>query len=80
MVELLEIATGEPAFEAITRYCVWFGTLTALVAGPFGWFLGGLHLADASWVKMMHRWLGTTTVAFAGLALALCEVSRRPNR
>jgi uncharacterized membrane protein/mono/diheme cytochrome c family protein len=80
VAELLGIATGKPAFEAITRYCVWFGALTAMVAGPLGWCLGGFHLTDASWVKMMHRWLGTSTVAFAGLALALCEVSRAPNR
>jgi hypothetical protein len=29
---------------------------------------------------MTHRWLGTTTVACAGLVLVLSEASRRPDR
>jgi hypothetical protein len=29
---------------------------------------------------MTHRWLGTSTVACAGLVLVLTEVSRRPDR
>jgi mono/diheme cytochrome c family protein/uncharacterized membrane protein len=79
VAELLRMVTGQPAFEAVVRYCLWFGTLTALVAGPLGWFLGGIHLTDASWVMMTHRWLGTATVAWAGLALLLSEVGRRTN-
>jgi hypothetical protein len=50
------------------------------VAGVLGWFCGDLRLTDASWVMMTHRWLGTSTVAFAGLVLVLGEVSRRPDR
>jgi uncharacterized membrane protein len=74
------MATGKPSFEAITRYCVWFGSLTALVAGILGWFAGGFHLTDTSRILMTHRWLGTSTVASAGLVLLLSEVSRRPER
>src|SRR5439155_19685227 len=80
VAELLRMATSNPAFDAISRYCVWFGTLTAVVAGVLGWFLGGFRLTDASWVLMTHRWLGTSTVASAGLVLVLSEVSRRPDR
>jgi uncharacterized membrane protein len=80
VAELLGIATGRPAFGAITRYCVWFGTLTALAAGTLGWFLGGFHLTDASWVLTTHRWLGTSTVLCAGSVLLLCEASRSPDR
>jgi uncharacterized membrane protein len=80
VAELLRMATGKPAFDPISRYCVWFGTLTAVVAGVLGWFLGGFRLADASWVMMTHRWLGTSTVACAGLVLVLSELSRRPDR
>jgi hypothetical protein len=29
---------------------------------------------------MTHRWVGTSTVACAGLVLVLGEVSRRPDR
>jgi mono/diheme cytochrome c family protein/uncharacterized membrane protein len=80
VAELLRMATGKPEFDAITRYCVWFGTLTAVVAGVLGWSLGGFRLTDASWVMMTHRWLGTSTVACAGLVLVLSELSRRPDR
>ncbi|MCI0457714.1 MAG: c-type cytochrome [Gemmataceae bacterium] len=80
MAELLRMATGQPAFDAVARCCVWFGALTAVVAGVLGWFRGGFLLADASWVLRTHRWLGTATVACAGLVLVLSEVSRRPDR
>jgi mono/diheme cytochrome c family protein/uncharacterized membrane protein len=80
VAELLRMATGKPAFDASSRYCVWFGTLTAVVAGILGWFMGGFRLADASWELMTHRWLGTFTVLCAGLVLVLSEVSRRPDR
>jgi mono/diheme cytochrome c family protein/uncharacterized membrane protein len=80
VAELLGIATGKPAFDAITRYCVWFGTLTAVGAGTLGWFLAGFRVTDASWVLMTHRWLGTSTVICAGLVFVLSEVSRRPER
>jgi mono/diheme cytochrome c family protein/uncharacterized membrane protein len=80
VAELLRLATGTPVFDATSRYCLWFGFLTAVVAGTLGWFLGGFHLADASWVMMTHRWLGTSTIAGAGLVVVLSEVSRRPDR
>jgi uncharacterized membrane protein/mono/diheme cytochrome c family protein len=80
VAELLRIVTGKPPFDAISRYCIWFGTLTAVPAGALGWFLGGFHLTDVSWVMMTHRWLGTFTVAWAALVLALCEASRHPAR
>jgi mono/diheme cytochrome c family protein/uncharacterized membrane protein len=80
VAELLRLATGRPAFEAVTRYCVWFGALSAAVAGALGWCAGGFHLTDASRVLMTHRWLGTSTVACAALVLVLSEVSHRPDR
>jgi mono/diheme cytochrome c family protein/uncharacterized membrane protein len=80
VAELLRMLTRKPAFDAVSRFCVWFGTLAAVVAGVLGWFLGDFHVADASVVMTTHRWLGTSTVACAGLVLALAEVSRPPNR
>jgi hypothetical protein len=74
------MATGKRSFDAITRYCVWFGALTAVVAGFLGWLLGGFSLTDASWILMTHRWLGTSTVACAVLVLCLSEMSRRPDQ
>jgi hypothetical protein len=77
VAELLRLATGNPAFDAISRFCIWFGTLTAVVAGILGWFLVGFRFTDASWVMMMDRWIGTFTVAFAVLVLVLSERSTR---
>jgi uncharacterized membrane protein/mono/diheme cytochrome c family protein len=79
VAELLRLATGKPAFEAASRYCVWAGCLTA-VAAALGWFRGGFRLGDASWVLTTHRWLGTATVACAAMVLLLSEASRRPHR
>jgi mono/diheme cytochrome c family protein/uncharacterized membrane protein len=80
LAELLRIVTGKPAFDAISRFCVWFGALTAILAGTLGWFLAGFRPTDASWVMMTHRWLGTSTVVCAVLVLLLSELSRRPER
>ena len=80
VAELLRLTTGKPIFEAVSRYCVWFGTLTTLAAGILGWFRARFRLVDASWVLMTHRWLGTSTVVSAGLVLILSELSRRPDR
>jgi mono/diheme cytochrome c family protein/uncharacterized membrane protein len=78
--ELLRIVTNRPTLDAVTRYCVWFGAVTAALAGSLGWFLAGFHLTDGSWVLTTHRWLGTSTVASAGVVLALCEASQYPAR
>jgi mono/diheme cytochrome c family protein/uncharacterized membrane protein len=78
--EVLRLLTGNPVFDAASRYCIWFGTLGAVVAGALGWFAGGFQLNDASWVMTTHRWLGTFVVAWAALVLVLSEASGRPNR
>ncbi len=80
VAELLRISTDKPVFDAISRYCLWFGTITALVSGLLGWFMGGFRLTDRSWVLLTHRWLGTSTVVFAVLVLVLCEVRCRLER
>jgi uncharacterized membrane protein len=80
VAELLRLLTGRPAFDAITRYCLWFGALTAVAAAVLGWFLGGFYVSDASWLLTAHRWLGTLTTFTAVLLLGLCEGSRAPER
>jgi uncharacterized membrane protein len=80
LAEGLHIATRTASFGAIVRYCLWVGALTAMVAAILGSFLAGPPLTDASGIMMAHRWLGIATVAGAGCALALNEVSRLPHR
>jgi mono/diheme cytochrome c family protein/uncharacterized membrane protein len=80
LAELLRMATSKLALDAAARYCLWLGALSAGAAGVLGWFLAGFRVADATGVLTAHRWLGTATVAWAGLVLLLGEVSRRPDR
>jgi mono/diheme cytochrome c family protein/uncharacterized membrane protein len=80
VAELLRLVTRRPAFDAITRYCLWFGTLAAMAAAVLGWFLGGFQVIDASWLLTAHRWLGTSTTFTAVLLLGLSEGSRAPER
>jgi mono/diheme cytochrome c family protein/uncharacterized membrane protein len=80
VAELLRLVTGKLEFDAISRFCLWFGAFTAVAAGILGWFLAGFRLTDASWAMMMHRWIGTFTVPVAVLSLVLSEMSRPPAR
>lgn len=80
VAEVLRLLTRNPTFGDISRFCICFGTLTAVAAGALGWFLGGFRLTDPSWVMMTHRWLGTSTVACCGLLFLLSELSRPPHR
>jgi plastocyanin len=78
--EVLLAATGRPAFDAASRFCLWFGALAAVLTGTLGWFLGGFRTADPSWVLTTHRWLGTSTDVLAVVTLLVGEASRRPGR
>jgi uncharacterized membrane protein len=80
VAEVLRLVTGKPVFDAVSRYCVWFGAVTAVAAGILGWCGGYFRLAGASWVMIAHSGLGTATVACAGLLVVLGEASRRPDR
>lgn len=73
LAELLLIATGRSFFVAAARFCLWVGCVGAVAAAVLGWFFGGLHLVDESWVLTTHRWLGTTTAAWSVLLLILGE-------
>jgi mono/diheme cytochrome c family protein/uncharacterized membrane protein len=79
VAELLRLATGQPAYHSVCRFCIWFGALTAVVAGVLGWCRADFSLTDVSWVMTTHRWLGTTTATAAVLVLVLSEVTRRPG-
>ena len=66
VAELLRLATRKPIFDPISRYCVAFGTLTAMLASTLGWCAGSFRLTDASWVLTTHRWLGTSMTVCTG--------------
>ncbi|MBW7905330.1 MAG: YHS domain-containing protein [Phycisphaerae bacterium] len=73
LAELLLIATGRSFFANAARFCLWVGCLGAVAAAMLGWFFGGLHLVDDSWVLTTHRWLGTSTALWSVLVLVLGE-------
>jgi mono/diheme cytochrome c family protein/uncharacterized membrane protein len=79
LAELLRMITGKLAFDPVSRYCAWFGFLTAMLAAALGWFAAGFQLSDTSWVLSTHRWLGTSTAAGAAVVLLVSELSRRPE-
>jgi mono/diheme cytochrome c family protein/uncharacterized membrane protein len=78
LAEMLRMVTGLPSLEVVSRYCLWFGALAAILAGVLGWCWAGFRLVDDYWVLATHRWLGTSTVLCTALVLLLCELSRRP--
>jgi uncharacterized membrane protein/YHS domain-containing protein len=81
LAELLLILTRRPLFADAGRFCLWFGAVGAVAAAALGWFFGGFHLSDDSWILTTHRWLGTTTAVWAILVLIVAERSRRsPNQ
>jgi mono/diheme cytochrome c family protein/uncharacterized membrane protein len=80
IAEVLHLATSRRSYAAVSRFCVRFGALAAAGAGILGWFAGDFRLSDASWVMTAHRWLGTCTVACAGLVLTLSELCRKADR
>jgi uncharacterized membrane protein len=77
VAEVLRAATGSPSFDPVSRFCVWFGTLSALAAFALGWFIGGFRLTDPSWVVTTHRWLGTSAAVSSLLVLILNEWAHR---
>lgn len=73
LAEILFMITGRVFFANAARYCIWIGAVGALTAGTLGWFFGGFHISDSRWILTIHRWLGTTTVAWSVLVLILSE-------
>jgi len=63
--EVLLMATGQPVYASIVRYCIWIGALGALLAVPLGWFSAGFQLTDAKEIITTHRWVGTTAAVWS---------------
>lgn len=80
LAELILIATGRSFFVTAGRFCLWVGCVGAVAAAVLGWFFGGFHLVDESWILTTHRWLGTTTAAWSVVVLLFGERTfRRTN-
>lgn len=77
LAEALLLATKRTFFVNAGRFCLWFGCVGAVVAAVFGWFYGGFHMVDKSWILTTHRWLGTTTAAWSVLLLGVGEQTFR---
>ena len=45
----------------------------AVLAAVLGWFFGGFHFVDGSWLLTSHRWVGTTAAAWSVLVLFFGE-------
>lgn len=79
LAELLAMVTRSVHFAFAARFCLWTGSIGAVVAAALGWvaaqsFSGGEADADLLWV---HRWLGVTTAVLALVALGACERAHR---
>ncbi len=73
MAELSLIRTRKPFFAIAGRFCLWVGALGAVLAAVLGWFFGGFHFVDGSWLLTSHRWVGTTAAAWSVLVLFFGE-------
>lgn len=80
VAELMLMTTGNATYDAAARYCVIFGTLTAVAAVFMGWLFEGFTLHVDSWILNVHRWLGTSMGVWAVLVLLLSEFARRGPR
>jgi len=73
VAEVLFVTTRRKLFDDAGRFCLWIGSLGAVMAATLGWLFGGFHLVDDDWLMTTHRWVGTATALIAVLALVLSE-------
>lgn len=78
VAEFLLIVTKWPIFGPCTRYCIWFGAISAVAAAILGWFFSAIQ--SPSWLLTTHRWLGTSTAAWSLLLLGITELHYRRDR
>jgi uncharacterized membrane protein len=79
IAEALLLTTGQPAYAAIVRYCLWIGALGAFLAAPLGWFNAGFQLTDTKEFVTLHRWIGTTVALWSVLLLFILGATKDGN-
>ncbi len=77
--ELVRLRRDRPLLADCARFCVWVGSVSAVIAALLGWFFGGFQLTDGDWIMTAHRWLGTVVALWALAILYACERSRRSD-
>jgi uncharacterized membrane protein len=77
VARLVMIARCRPHWDWAARFCLWFGTLAAVVTAILGWFMGDFHLTDRSPVLTVHRWAGTAVALVAVGLLTMAEKWRK---
>lgn len=77
VVDLFAMRRRQVAAEAVVRFCVWSGAITAVAAAALGWAdasgVAATYTEFDALVLAWHRWAGTTTAVFAVLALVALE-------
>ncbi len=77
LAELLSVRKRSASFAFAARFCLWTGTLGAIIAAALGW-ADALGVEDSysgfpATLLGYHRWAGTLTAGVALLALIVCE-------
>lgn len=77
--EIVLIFSKRSEFRHTAGFCIWIGTVGAVMAALLGWCNGGFSLVDLDWVQTTHRWLGTGTAAMSMMTLWLFIRSSGPR-
>lgn len=81
LAELGSVWKKRTEIHPIVRYCLLLGTAGALVAAGLGWIHAPFSgFAPSSRGLLLHRWVGTSVAALAGLTVVAAERDVRKRR
>lgn len=81
LAELLVIVSRAGHFAFAARFCLWTGSIGAVVAAALGWVAARSFpgVGPDAELLSVHRWLGITTAVLALVALGACERAHRSD-
>jgi len=79
LAEVIWVVSEEPCFRFTARFLLLLGAAGAVASAVLGWFLAGFQWTDETWVRTIHRWLGTGTALWSVGTVVLSEASERHN-